>query len=600
MRDHNEQRGDGAASIAWSVRSAAYPVAFSRTVGLFTPPLAEHAACNCAVLFLSPWGLEEMCTRRIWRELAERFAAKGIASLRFDYPGTGDSLDGAGLEGGLPVWEEVIVRAAGELRRLAGIDRLVLVGQGLGATLAVAMAGKLGNVAGAALLAPVSSGRVYLRELSVWSKMVDEGLGLRDEQRSKAAVSLAGLLMPASVATDLKAINVETATASPAFQIFVAERAAREKDAALSAHLASLGADVSRQDYAGYDDLVSNPTVARAPRDVMHGVVDWVAGVAAGTGGGASPIVPGTAAQEGDGFREEAVRFAGEGRMFGVLCQPIGQRRGATVVLLGTAYDRHAGWARSTVETARHLARRGIASLRFDAAGVADSPVFPGAPERELYKPRQRDDVKAAIDLVERRGLGPAVLFGRCSGAYLAFQGALHDVRCRGAVVINPFTFEWDDRETVDEVMHGKPRSLGDYKRRALSLHTARRFARGEVNLLHAARSIATQLGRRLLLQGPPVLSRLSKLGRLRATVHASFRRLAERKVPIALVYSGGDIGLDRFHFFFGLGGKGLKAYPNVRHELYEDADHNMTPPEAQAFMRERIEQVALAAVDAG
>ena len=84
MRDHNEQRGDGAASIAWSVRSAAYPVAFSRTVGLFTPPLADHAACNCAVLFLSPWGLEEMCTRRVWRELPERFAAKGIASLRFD------------------------------------------------------------------------------------------------------------------------------------------------------------------------------------------------------------------------------------------------------------------------------------------------------------------------------------------------------------------------------------------------------------------------------------------------------------------------------------------------------------------------------------
>ena len=33
-------------------------------------------------------------------------------------------------------------------------------------------------------------------------------------------------------------------------------------------------------------------------------------------------------------------------RLFGTLCLPAGTRRGATVLLFGTAYDRQAGWAR--------------------------------------------------------------------------------------------------------------------------------------------------------------------------------------------------------------------------------------------------------------
>lgn len=74
---------------------------------------------------------------------------------------------------------------------------------------------------------------------------------------------------------------------------------------------------------------------------------------------------------------------------------------------------------------ARELARNGVASLRFDAANIADSPPVEGVPEQVLYDVRQNDDVVAALDFLSAQIAGPIVAAGRCSGAYLAFNGAL-------------------------------------------------------------------------------------------------------------------------------------------------------------------------------
>ena len=87
-----------------------------------------------------------------------------------------------------------------------------------------------------------------------------------------------------------------------------------------------------------------------------------------------------------------------------MLCEPLGPRSGATVVILGTAYDRHSGWGRSSVMMARNLAAAGVASLRFDGANIGDSPPVPGVPDQVLYQDSQIDDVRAAaLDFLARR-----------------------------------------------------------------------------------------------------------------------------------------------------------------------------------------------------
>ncbi|SOC40985.1 alpha-beta hydrolase superfamily lysophospholipase [Rhizobium subbaraonis] len=592
-----EETADSFDTLSWEPGSASMPVSFSRTVGHYTPAMAGTAPSDCAVLFLSPWGFEEMCTRKLWRDLAERFAASGVSSLRFDYPGTGDAPDDMEFPGGLPVWEAAIEAAAAELRRLSGASRLILVGHGLGATFAALNAGSLGPVEGAVLMAPVISGRFYLRELAAWSKMVDDGLGLSDEQRIAAKVSIAGLVMPGEIAAAVRGLSIQAIEAIPARSVLVVHRAARDNEAAFADRLESLGATVTRRDYDGYDDLVSNPTIARQPEAVATAVAAWVASLAADTGTAVHPAMPpAPTIVEGDEFCEEPIRFGPRHRLFGTLCLPKGERRGAAVVLLGTAYDRQAGWARSTVETARYLASNGVVSLRFDAANVGDSPPVADAPGQVLFSAGQQDDVRAAFDLLGGRGLGPAVLAGRCSGAYLAFRSALEEERCLGVVAVNPFTFVWDEDENVEEALRYNPRSLGDYRKRALRADTFRRLASGEIDIRRAAGNICRQLGSRVARSAPSIFWRLSKFGRLRHAVHASFGRLSERHVPMRLIYSETDVGLERYHAYFGADGTGIKAYPGVTVEIVQGADHNMSPPDAKTFLRRHILEMALAA----
>ncbi|WP_315923328.1 alpha/beta hydrolase [Mesorhizobium sp. SP-1A] len=583
--------------LSWTPKSAALPVTFSDTVGLFTPAAAGTEASASALLFVSPWGFEEMCTRKLWRELAEKASLAGIASLRFDYPGTGDALDRDDFSTGLSVWENAILAAAAKLRALSGASRLILIGHGIGATLAAIVAPRLDGVQALALMAPVVSGRFYLRELAAWSKMVDEGLGLRNGQRITGHVAIAGLVMPDAIAAQVKALSIETLPEAPAPHILVVERPMREKDVALSRHLGQLGAEVTRLGYYGYDDLVSNPTIAKQPALVIEQLTEWVAAIAARPGGTRLPVeYPGEPLLAGPDFTETPLRFGPDGRLFGILCMPLGTRRGATVVYLGTAYDRHAGWARTAVQSARHLAAQGVASLRFDAANVGDSPPVTGSPDQVLFSDRQIDDVGAAFELLEKLNLAPAVLAGRCSGAFLAFRSAVQDERCKAAVIVNPFTFVWDPDEQVDDVLRYNPRSLSDYGRRIVSMETFRRLGTGGVDVRRATLNISRQLARRLTPRAHGMLGALSKYGRLREATHAAFRRLYARRMPLSLIYSGADVGLDQYRLYFGDKGEDLAQYANVSVEIVADADHNMTPPAARAHIRDRILEHALLA----
>ncbi|MDE1993932.1 MAG: alpha/beta fold hydrolase [Rhizobiaceae bacterium] len=574
--------------------AAAVPTTFAGTVGLYMPAAAPQR--REAVLFLSPWGFEEMCTRKFWRILAEDFADAGIASLRFDYAGTGDALGVTDPAEGFACWEDSALAAAQRLVSLSGCERLILVSQGLGSAIAASIAERLPSVAGIAFLAPVVSGRSHLRELTVWSKMIDESMGLGEAQRQTEGVTVASLRMPDTVAAVVRKLNLLSLTRLNAPSCLVLTRPGRPTDTDFAAHLKTLGSAVEVAEYKGYDDLVSNPTIATMPAESGKEILRWVKSVSTEDASISSipRVVPAAEPLVADGLRETPLRFGEGNRLFGILCEPTGECRGATALILTTAYDRQAGWGGTSVGMARALARDGIPSLRFDTANVADSPPYPQAPDQVLYSPQQYRDVSDALDYLEEKKLLPAFLVGRCSGGYLAFQAAIRDIRCAGMITVNPYAFFWDESHSVDEALRFVPRSLESYGQKLLQWETVKRLYSGQIDAGSAARNIVTSVARRAVRLGRPLLGVLPFPAGEHEIVMAGFRTLAKRQVDISLIYSAQDIGMEHFREHFGERGEGLKAFPNAHLTVIPDADHNLTPPHARQIYLHEIKVMAL------
>jgi pimeloyl-ACP methyl ester carboxylesterase len=545
------------------------------------------------VLFLSPWGFEEMCTRKFWRVLAEDLAAAGVPSLRFDYAGTGDALDVADYSTGLAIWQATARSAAGKLRELSGCGRLVVIAQGLGSVIAERLAEERSDIEAIAFLAPVVSGRFYLRELSIWSRVIDDSMGVPKSE----GVSIAGLKMPEEVADALRKVNLMGIGAAPARRCLVLARPDRPADGEFAAHLRSLGETVDEIVYEGYDELVSSPSFSKIPKETAARIVEWTRAAA-----GAVPrMQPADAARPGrpdplvgDGFRETPVRFGKDPGLFGVLCEPAGSRKGATAIILTTAYDRAAGWSRSSVAMARDLARSGIASMRFDSANVADSPPRPDAPEQILYSDTQNEGVVEALDLLEARNLLPAILVGRCSGGYLAFQASALDSRIGGLIAANPYVFHWDPGRSVEDSLRFAPRSLETYKEKFLQVETLKRLLRGGIDVKNASRNIVVSFLRRAARLAQPSLEAFPFLSKPRSAVVAKFQALKARKVDISLIYSAHDAGLEQLNRYFGRDGVSLKKVVDATVKIIPDADHNLTQPHAQSVYIKEIRDMAL------
>lgn len=83
------------------------------------------------VLILNPGGWELLRAYRTLRTLADRLAAAGFDVLRFDYTGTGDS-SGGPEDASVEQWTTDVQDAAEELRSVAGVTRVRMVGLRIG------------------------------------------------------------------------------------------------------------------------------------------------------------------------------------------------------------------------------------------------------------------------------------------------------------------------------------------------------------------------------------------------------------------------------------------------------------------------------------
>lgn len=135
-----------------------------RLFGIFHAPATGLAPAS-AVLLCPPMGQELFRAQRFLRVLSDRLARAGVAVLRFDYHGTGDS-PGDDEDGDMAGWQGDVAAAHAELRRRAGAVPVAWCGARLGATLAAAAAHAVAQGPQHLLMwDPVLDGAAYLRAL---------------------------------------------------------------------------------------------------------------------------------------------------------------------------------------------------------------------------------------------------------------------------------------------------------------------------------------------------------------------------------------------------------------------------------------------------
>lgn len=163
------------------------PLFFGADGGLFGMYHAPATPARRAVLMCPPLGQELIRTHRLYRQLAQALAAQGLAVLRFDYHGTGDSAgDSTDVD-----WQRCIgdtVSAAGELRSRAGVDRIIAFGARLGGSIAMGAADRA-RFTEVIAWDPVVDGDDYVAALDTLQGALREDADRFNQPRSHADVA---------------------------------------------------------------------------------------------------------------------------------------------------------------------------------------------------------------------------------------------------------------------------------------------------------------------------------------------------------------------------------------------------------------------------
>lgn len=559
------------------------------------------------IVLCNPLGFEEASAHRTFRQLADRLADQGLSTLRFDYPGTGNSPVSVRGVGGLEDWLLSVELAASELRARAGVDRVALVGLRFGATLA-ALAARRVAADSVVLWAPLVSGRAHVRALRAL-RLLTAGRS-PPPPLADGGEEIGGYVFATQTLEAIAAIDLLASKDAPAPRALVlARREGASEERRLAEHLGACGVQAQVTLDAGYAQLLrDNPYDALVPVPTLEAIVGWLA-----EGAPPVPRAPARAAVavraaavaaqgEAPALRERPVMFGPASRLYGVVTEPVGPwaRERPAVCFLNVGANHLAAPHRINVQLAREVAARGQLAFRFDASGLGDSGGAPGAADNRLYTLEAVADVQAALNLLfERYGVRTAVLVGLCSGAYLAFHTAARDDRVVGQVLISPYAFEWQEGDAVDptERVQAFPafHSSRFYAQAVFDPRTWLRLSRGEVQLRSIAKVLARRLIERLEGELQEAAARLGVRGVTRSEIERTFKDLSGRGVASLVVVGFQDGGLDVVAKYLGPDARRMRGRRNFALEILKGVDHTFTT----ALSRRRLSDLLKRQLDA-
>jgi pimeloyl-ACP methyl ester carboxylesterase len=567
--------------------------------------LPDGVRGEIAVLICPPFGWDDICSYRSRREWAMDLATSGHPTLRIDLPGAGDSGGSPEDPGRLSAWTGAVSSAASWLRTATGCPETAAIGIGLGGLVVCCAIAEGAPIDDLVLWAVPSRGRSFVRELRTFGRMEAAKFGLPHDgghaSLPPGGIEAGGFVLSGEATRDLEELDVAALPFADGQirRAYLLERDGISVDERLRRHLQETGAAVTVSPGQGYGAMMAEPQEARPPRDVFAHVESWLDDASSDSADRpatspardrlklSQPSQPpvqdrDTAELTVDSVRIRETPLAIEqpfGLMFGVLTEPVDvPARDLGAVLLNAGAIRHVGPNRMWVDIARRWAARGVPTLRVDLEGIGDAD---GDGERftelaKLYAPELVNQVCAALDALEARGLGcHFVLAGLCSGACWSFHGALRDERVVAAFMLNPRALFWDPSlETARNLRRG-----------LLRLSSWRRVLRGEVSPTEMA-TLARRAPFALLRRGA---TRWHARRAGEDELDRALDRLRDTGKHLQFIFSDNE----PLHEELELDGRlrRLDRWPNISLELIPGRDHTLRPFQSQHHAHEALDR---------
>jgi alpha-beta hydrolase superfamily lysophospholipase len=561
---------------------------------LHLPP--ENLRSDRGIVICKPFGYEAICAHASIRAFANACASAGAAVLRFDYTGTGDSSGADSHADEISQWCDDIGAAMETLRRTCHVGRMGLLGVRFGALLAALAAADDSRVEDLIAVAPIVSGRRYLRELRAFqatssseAQSPSEHAAARDRDhfQSGGAIEVTGFSLSRASVDRLEITDLLGSGQRALASALILDRDDLPGAKPWADALRKLGGDVCYQALPGLLDMIATPHAAQIPREMIGAVLGYLARttpgkesatVSAATDPAALSTSMRLTAEDGSRLIERALYVDEERALFAIATQlerPAGasaspQSHG--VLMLNGGATSHIGPNRMYVELARRWAASGYVVLRLDLAGLGDSATRPGKSGNEVYPPGAVDDVSAAINCLRRDfGVAHVTLAGLCAGAYHALRSALSGVHVNTVLLVNPLTFYWKPGSKLSDLQVAEVvRNPGLYVERMRSGKSWRKLLAGRVNLWRVLK-ILVRRALLTLVSGVRDLTRQLNI-RLPRDLGWELQSLAARGVRIVFLFARGDGGEDLLRV---QGGSAVKSIgERCRVHIIDGADH--------------------------
>jgi pimeloyl-ACP methyl ester carboxylesterase len=270
---------------------------------------------------------------------------------------------------------------------------------------------------------------------------------------------------------------------------------------------------------------------------------------------------------------EKAVLFGETKSLVGILteAETAAPNASPAAIFFNVGLIHRVGPNRLYVRLARKLAALGFPALRFDLAGIGDSPPRSGG---SSFEENVLKDVAAAMDFLAARGARRYILIGLCSGADHALRVAGRDERVAGLALIDPYA-----APTSGFFLHR-------YLPRLFNVQSWRRFVTGKSLLWRY-----WQRARR-----PRPGAKAAEQAARRNEVVRPLDALARRGADLFFIYSGAGSPYYNYRTELKPRLDALDFHGRLGVHILKEADHTFTLLESQAELIDAIADWAVAA----